>query len=516
MRLNSARRRPFLQAAGEIALIFVVFLWYGGRAAPDHNEPHYLGKAKHYWDAAWCPRDLCFTSPDAHGVFYYAFGWGARLAPLPVFAWGGRLVGWALLAWAWRWVWGGLMGECRGASGGAGTSSDAIKNAARLAGPTAVLSAAVFVALQEQCRPAGEWLIGGFEAKVVAYALAFWGLGEILRDRWLRGLALLGAATSLHLLVGGWSLAAAAFCWLWLPNRPPVKVMIPAAIVALLLAAPGLLLALRLNGGVESSVAEEANRIYVFERLPHHLVPQRFSTAAVFKQLGLLGVFLGMAFRCDGTAERRLIGFVLGAVAITLCGYLIAAGLAGMPRLQASLLRLYWFRLADVMLPAGVALLAVKCMASIQIAAWRRASLGGLAAVAAGAALLATPRWFEPARTEMGMSASEQRDWTAVCDWVGEQTPADALFAVPGRKLTFKWRSGRSELVSWKEIPQDAAGVLEWQRRLECLRQLGSDVRAAEQLKSYGVDYVLMRRGGALPLRVVYENAHYRVYRLEG
>ena len=48
--------------------------------------------------------------------------------------------------------------------------------------------------------------------------------------------------------------------------------LLPAALGGLALALPGLIAAIALNWGVPKEMAREAARIYVFDRLPHHLV----------------------------------------------------------------------------------------------------------------------------------------------------------------------------------------------------------------------------------------------------
>ena len=47
---------------------------------------------------------------------------------------------------------------------------------------------------------AGEWVIGGVEAKGFAYALVLVGLERLLRDRWGWALLCFGAASSLHVI----------------------------------------------------------------------------------------------------------------------------------------------------------------------------------------------------------------------------------------------------------------------------------------------------------------------------
>ena len=56
-------------------------------------------------------------------------------------------------------------------------------------------------------------------------------------------------------------------------------------------------------------------------------------------------------------------------------------------------------------------------------------------------------------------------DWYAVCGWVRENTPRDSLVLIPRFNRNFKWYAERAEYHSWKDCPQDAAGILEWNRR---------------------------------------------------
>src|SRR5262249_51621135 len=150
-----------------------------------------LSKATHYWNPDWCPRDFLCNSSDAHEVFYWSFGWLGRWMSLVQLAWFGRLVTWLLLAWAWQRL------------------SESLVPAPLFA----VLSAALVVTLNDRFQMAGEWLIGGGEAKGFAYVLVLLGLESLVRGRWTRTWLLLGAACSFHVLVGGWSVAAALVAW---------------------------------------------------------------------------------------------------------------------------------------------------------------------------------------------------------------------------------------------------------------------------------------------------------------
>ena len=137
-------------------LIFCLFFVYAGWPAPDVNESHYLCKVKQAWNPDWLPGDFFLNTPDAHPVFTATFGWMTLFLSLPAFAWTGRVLTWLALAWAWRRL------------------SDALVSREWYA----VLSALLFVYACEISAPAGEWVIGGFEAKGPAYVFVLWPSSE--------------------------------------------------------------------------------------------------------------------------------------------------------------------------------------------------------------------------------------------------------------------------------------------------------------------------------------------------
>ena len=94
---------------------------------------------------------------------------------------------------------------------------------------------------------------------------------------------------------------------------------------------------------------------------------------------------------------------------------------------------------------------------------------------------------------------------------------------------TFKWYAGRSEVVTCKDVPQDARSIVEWWRALHdvyatrspqggyrwhnSLAEAGTE-RIKRVGSAYGADYVLTVRWPRLRLPVVYENYAYVIYRL--
>jgi len=464
-------RRARLLAAAEVALIFAVFFIQAAWPAPDVNEPHYLGKAKHYWNPDWCQRDFFCNSADAHHVFYWTFGWLTLWLPLAAVAWFGRLLGWALLAWSWRRL------------------SMAVVSLPLYS----VLTAALFVALNSRCHMAGEWVVGGIEAKVFAYALVFLALAALVKNRWNLVWPLLGAASAFHVLVGGWSVVAAGLAWLIVKHdKPPMRQMAGPLALGLALSLAGLLPALATNRGVDPEIIDRANWIHVFQRLPHHLLPERFGTFFIARYALLFAFWLLLCVLVPADDRlRRLRAFVAGTLTIALAGVGISLLATHNDIVAAQFLRFYWFRLSDVFLPVGV---AFAVAVAIVRAREKRPAWGGALLVAAmlvTGAHLSQVVWSRQndMRPRADDKISRLDDWRKICRWVSENTPPDAVFLVPRDAQTFRWYSNRAEVVSYKDIPQDAPSVAEWARRMEIYRAdpAGPDSGSSKSLSDMSV-----------------------------
>ncbi len=318
---------------------------------PEPNEPYYLAKARHYWDPGWIADDYFLESADSHWVFYGTLGWLARWMPLVAVAWTGRWLTWALLSVAWQRL------------------SYAIAPRFGLA----ALSAAAMVCLNEGCHMAGEWVVGGFEAKGIAYALVIAALGEVVRNRWNSAWLLLGAASAFHVLVGGWSTVAALLCWISSgEGRVSLRSMLPGLIGGFGLALFGLVPALALTRGATSAVTMEANHIYVFHRLSHHLYFFEFPGPFIARHTLLLAVWIALCLVVGADDGRwRLRRIVAAAVLLAVVGMALSWWATFQPARAVGWLRFYWFRLSDVMLPVGVALEAAAVLAGTSYVAYK-------------------------------------------------------------------------------------------------------------------------------------------------
>lgn len=574
----------------EVVFVFVVFFIQGAWPVPEVNEPYYIGKAIHSWNPQWIPGDSFLNSSDTHATFYLSLGWLALFFPPTLVAWGGRLITWALLAWSWQRL-----------------------SRAVLPRPWAsVWTAALLVCLMEHGHMAGEWVIGGVEAKGFAYVLTFLGLEALALGRFTRVWPLLGAAAAFHVLVGGWAVVAAGIAWLLIgQGRPSFRSMIPSLALGFLLSLPGLIPSLALTWRTDPAVVEFANQIYVFLRLRHHLDPSGFPPGFMLRFALLSAIWAAMwHWGPRSIANNRLQAFVAGTLLLSLAGLAIALGFSDDPARRAGLLRFYWFRLSDVAVPMGVALagpefllgigararlawvpgrrlgmilsgivvlgtvfLIARLLAAVGTMAeywpaWESAAglaaaivVGGLllvekcllpipqvkqirmAAIAwmSVALLLLAPGAHMVAAVSMRIAPTIPRAdriwdywaWVDACQWIAKagEVPAEARFLTPLMGQTFKWYAQRSEVVSWKDIPQDAQSMVAWWNCVLDIHRhddplIGGgwnnslsrlDSRRLRYLgEKYDAPYLITYRWPRKrDFRVLYENRTYIVYRMD-
>jgi hypothetical protein len=483
--------------------------------------------------------DFFLETPDAHGVFYLLMGPLAAAVSLEQAAWIGRWLGWLALASGFRWATLPLLAK---------------------AWPR-ILAAALFSLALRHTTAAGEWVIGGCESKVFAWALVLVAIGEIGWGRFASAWLSLGAATALHAIVGGWGLVALVMSWCGnflasrsngdsgdLPaapkNAPLVSVVLVAA--GLLLAAAGVVPALGLSSGADAAMRAAAAKIHVVERLSHHLLLRTFADGMVARHL--LAILLWWFVRVrrpavsppEQAARKRVDRFILASLLISLTGVAISLLEPFAANVAYSLLRFYWFRLADVLVPFGLATAAAAVLAD-------NAAIGVLfsarpAVVRAIVALLLcldlareSRHWPLPGRTALTARSDTKVDalaWRDICDWVAANTPADASFLTPRGAASFTWWTGRREVVGWKNSPQDARSLVEWRQRfVDCFARDGSFANmerstaalGAERLTTVAEKYdathaiipVDVPGVDTLPFERLHANRGYAVYRLK-
>ncbi len=492
------------QAAAEIVLLAICFGLVAGQRAPDVNESHYLCKAKHFWDPSYCPDDIFLSSSFSHLAFYVSTGWLTKLVSLPAYAWIGRILTWIFLAAGWRAI-------CR----------------QLFSLPlVSVVSGIFFLILNERLHLAGEWVVGGFEAKGIAYGFVFFAIASLLKRNWQWVWPLLGCASAFHVLVGGWAAIAAGACLLYSMMAPSVrepggsvsfgqivKIQSVPLLIGFLIALVGILPPLMAESFSPHKVA--ANAVYVNERVAHHVNFASFPVLFVgrFAILILLWQVFNRWFTKSGYLDRTLLYrvkmlevFALTTLLFSFAGLLLSgvAEQGGEGAVFANrFLRFYFFRLADVAVPASLALVT-GCILSRWIADrgdFPHQACSGIfmgCILVAGATLVqenhADGRPNADARTllsdpvDSGRTSQIYRNWRKACDWILENTDQDAVFITPAQQQTFKWYAGRTEVCCWKDVPQDPNTMAKWRKRIRLLVEpqrasdLGMFVYSDEQI----------------------------------
>lgn len=504
------------QLLGIWGVLFVSLLLFSAIRAPvpGVNEPHYLCKAKHYWNPDWCPGDFFLESSNAHLVFYYTLGFLTQSFTLAQTAWIGRLVALALLAWGWvRCI--GQIVPGRWAS---------------------VWAMWMYLATAAVGNWSGEWMVGGVEGKVFAYGFGLWAVAAWWDRQVKRSALWAGLAVSFHPVVGGWMAICAAgaiLASIVFSSRKKAEheetsrsISLPewGLVLAIfgLACLPGIWPALQLLDSGDVRQANIVTRIQIFYRLQHHLDPMDFTHARYAAYALMTVLWLITRYRLNwGRAERWFAWFVGGSIVIALVGIGLGYGERPIESIdeitwQYRLLKFYPFRLADILVPVAVCV-TVAGLVSQRLNAGRFGKWLGTARQARvrswlvfGCAFIYSLAAPAVDRNPSRMDQAQLADWWDVCEWIREETPAETMVWTPTNSWAFKWYAHRAEYVSRKDCPQDAAGIIEWNERMG--HKLHQAFAEEPQL-----GYAIFRKGrGYLPIGLVYENEHYQVYDLSG
>ncbi len=497
-------RAQFATALELLIYLCLIFLCTTA-AVPGINESHYLPKAKHLWDPSFAPGDLFLESHDSHYLTSMLAGLAARWLPLAAVAWLGRVLSWLLLAGAWQQLRGSL-------------------RLPMWASATALLGWLLAIHYGNW---AGEWVVGGFEAKTIAYPLVLLGVAQVISGNWNWVWLCMGSAMMWHPLVGGWAGLSAGIVWLVQPRLAQrVLQQLPWLAAGAALALLGIAPALSGLSGPDVIERVSAAQVHVYLRLPHHLAPQLFAPERHWAAAVTLAAFscvTALFLRTKKTLPpelaaggSRLLGIGWLAVLFALAGWTIDALLTqARPDIAARLLRFYWFRWADVAVPlAGSLLLWRLLLAPLPARGARHAAIACvllLTAVGFVNQLQLGPQRIVPAADRLvvesvGKNAIETDryiDWLAVCQWIRENTPEDSLWLTPKYQQSFKWHAQRAEVVCWKDVPQDNAAVIEWYHRIQACEpprsadgsiQEWTTDRLLDLSAQYGFRWVLLDR----------------------
>jgi hypothetical protein len=522
--------------------VFALFFVYAGELVPGVNEPHYWTKSAHFWDSSFGRGDLFLESGNAHWLFYATLGSLASVLKLPSAVWVARFILWGMLTTGWTWMIRSLLTTSNSNRQSTNSFSTLAKSSLPL---VSTLCGAGWLAGMHWGHWAGEWVVGGAEAKVAAYACIFGALGCFFRGQVWYAWLLLGLASAFHIVTGIWVIGCCVLVSWVLTDLGPARWRswahrnVGPLVAAVPFVAVGAIPPLAMDWGVSKEIVGEAAVIQVYGRLGHHLAPSLFAEVR-WQSFGLLFAMgcLVHWFALKVPFSRWPYGLkwvVLNAwlaLGIAVIGTLVDAVLGGIDRtLAAKILKFYWFRWNDVSWALGVAA-PVTAMAygvlGVGVSRSGRVSDGKSAqrdqrtvsAIAVGL-LVGVGGWLMGSRYLENSEAwipfgdkarflskwddesarrQQYQDWLAVCEWIVDHTDTEGVWLTPRNQQSFKWHTHRPELACTKDMPQNSAAIVEWAKRLDDAYKLDeakiqlpwTTQRLWELHEKYGVRYVLL------------------------
>jgi hypothetical protein len=399
--------------------------------------------------------------------------------------------------------------------------------------------------LNHQFLAAGEWIVGGLETKTVAYAMVMLSFAFFLRKRYFTGFAFAGAALSFHVLVGIYALfcifIASLFIKSWRSEwRLYLKNFWPLLITGIF-GLWAIIEQLLPQKGIDLT---KAWNIYVYYRVPHHVMPFTWNNIPWKPELALATALFIILYVVSGSKTTRFVAaFGLGSVFLFLIGLVIFTIRA------TPLLRFYWFRFPDVMVP----LLSAVLIASVLNDYSDRHFINNSIFQRLQRGLQMILRLLPPAiivflivilfqqtyRVQASYRDSLHNDPGTILPafaWISTNTPKQAIFLVDPTESYFYIEAQRAMLVSWKHSPQSAAAILEWYKRIElcngnvALAKGNSDISVQElhtnfynlnetqitQIADlYGINYYVGLVTQELTFERVYSDEIYAVYKIK-
>jgi hypothetical protein len=479
------------------------------------NEADTLPSARQFFSHGWLPTDWYLNLS-----FNYRFLFDFLVGP------------WLVIA-PWRWVVliGRFVAYCL-----FGLVAQGIGRSLQIRARYLIPALTMF--LFAQSIVAGEWMVGGLETKCFAYVAILGSLIFYFERKFIYAFLCGGLAFSFHPLVGGYGAICFVVAALIGSDRADQLTCLKASWAFIPTALPGLFSSCHYLWNCRLPDMSHAALITVHYRLPHHLLPMFWSGHVWIIKLGLWMGLMGVAYK---SSKNSKITF-LSLYGLT-SAFLFIVGLVIAQTHHDALLKYYWFRFADTMLPClGAFILAYGLKEWAERSVVAKQFLPSLFQwIALGCLLAVVPPIFgvsgEPELRDRTESAvlSQNQDMADMLHWIHERVPKDETFLVSPFLTSFYLTAERAQFVSFKCFPQGSAEIEEWYKRI-CLCNRGQAPRligfrsrweiennfyrlSESELKAladhYALRYYLGRAGTHPMLPCVYANGTWALYRLD-
>jgi len=405
----------------------------------------------------------------------------------------------------------------------------------------------LFFFLNHQSLVADEWMVGGVDTKTIAYAFVILSFSTFFRKRYLLGFAFTGAAVSFHVLVGLYAMFCMAVAILlnraW---RSEWRIYIRRSwpfFVTGILGFRAMIKQLLLQTDVDVTKAWE---LYVKYRVPRHVFPAAWSGEYGWIVVLVLatGLFLAIYFFRQSQTSRFIAAYALGSVSLFLFGLAIYASE------EIPLLRYYWFRFPDVMVPFMSAVLMTLLLndfadgrltiPSLSQSLQSKAQVilnreGPILVPLAIIILMIVPAVYQYQTEHKDFEKINRAEAKRhVLEWIAENTPRQAVFLVDPTISDFYIYAQRARFVSFKHSPQSSPDILEWYKRIKLCNGNRSPEKSGfdseEELQtnfynldddqirqiahSYRINYYLGLPKQRLLFEHTYGNAYFTLYKV--
>lgn len=298
---------------------------------------------------------------------------------------------------------------------------------------------------------------------MIGWCLAVWGVVMHVRSRPGRAALLFGLTTWVQALIGLQIAIVFGLMMLW--ERQPLRSMLTYAGMFLAVSAPALAPLVLQHWDASTTDPSLFHILFEF-RAPHHYIPTRFIIESSLAFFALLAI--GLACLPVMRKERRTVPARLLAI----IGLVCLVAFVGTEALRSEFIgKVQLFRITVL---AKVALVIIVCAAISRFlpAAVRRLldSLFDRPRYALTAAVLLTAALVIASPDALGFRppavAADSPPRAQITEWARTQTDTTSVFAVPPSWDSFRSRSERAVVVSFKAVPFTSARILQWYRRL--------------------------------------------------
>ena len=367
---------------------------------------------------------------------------------------------------------------------------------------------------------AGEWMIGGFDTKVFAYAFVLLSLNALFTEKYRKGWFFGGLALSFHVLIGLYHMICLV-PFLLSNTKERLAKSISYYLLGGLFGLYSIAFYL-LN--YENTLSSKGFETYVNISVPHHTIPSVFPTSTWVYLIIFTCINFAFLRFVNQAHVRQVATYVLASVVCFLFGLLVFY-ITG----PSHYLRYYFFRHADILLPF-LTLLMIAGYADKKI---KNRSIALVSIAFLAIILLSIPKikrrlaTYTHQKSVIHFRHSKDLEMEK---WIKKHTAIDEVFITNPDDKYFYLNYERPVFVLTRQSPQSGVELSEWYRRLKLLNgnvELASKdaVEDAYENLNYSaleliskeypeVSYMLMSKPSDLHLPICHQTDKMILYRL--